>query len=172
MVVLIRRVWDWFHTHEGKKIFRYSMVSAISTVLSVAILVFVYGVLKWSEIPSTVFANSLATFPSYWLNRNWAWGKSGRSHFMKEVAPFWITSALGIAISILGAALARHVGTAEHFDHLDKTALVVGANIASFGVFWVLKLMLFNRLFHVQSLLEEIDERVDEEEQNQDAAVR
>ncbi len=172
MAVLLRRFWDWLHTHEGKKVFRYSMVSAISTVVSAVVLLFVFGVLKWGEIPATVFANSVATFPSYWLNRNWAWGKAGRSHLVKEVAPFWILSAIGIAISVVGAALARHIGNEHHLDHLEKTALVVGANIVSFGVFWVLKLKLFNRLFHVQPLLEEIDERVDEEEQNQDASVR
>ena len=57
-----------------------------------------------------VFANAVATFPSYWLNRNWAWGKSGRSHLMKEVVPFWVMSAFGIAFSIVGASVARHLG--------------------------------------------------------------
>ena len=53
--------------------------------------------------PSAIFANAVATFPSYWLNRRWAWGKSGRSHFMKEIVPFWAMSAAGIAFSIFFA---------------------------------------------------------------------
>jgi len=123
------------------------------------VLFIVYGVVHiWSEVPSTVFANVVATFPSYWLNRSWAWGKSGRSHFMREVVPFWVMSALGIAFSVVGATVARHLG-ANH-GHVEKTALVLIANLVSFGIFWVAKLMVFNRLFHVPDLRDEIDQHV------------
>jgi putative flippase GtrA len=103
----------------------------------------------------------VATFPSYWLNRNWAWGKSGRSHLVREVIPFWVMSGLGIAFSIVGATFARHVG--EGHSHLERTILVLAANIISFGIFWVAKLMVFNRLFHVPGLREEIEEHLEEE---------
>jgi putative flippase GtrA len=173
VIVLIRRVWDWLHTHEGQKLFRYTMVSAISTVVANVVLLVVYGVMRrWSEVPSAVFANAVATFPSYWLNRSWAWGKSGRSHLMKEVVPFWAMAAGGIAFAIFGAALARHVGISHHLHHVEQTALLVAANFASFGIFWVLKLMLFNRLFHAPSVLEEIDARVESEELSLDVFVR
>ena len=66
---------DWLHTHEGRKILRYSLVSAISTGVSLFVIALVYGVLHlWSEVPSTIFGNAVATCPSYWLNRKWAWG--------------------------------------------------------------------------------------------------
>jgi putative flippase GtrA len=161
----------WLNTPEGKKLFRYSMVSVISTAVSFTVLFLVYGVARlWTEVPSTIFANVVATFPSYWLNRSWAWGKSGRSHLTKEVIPFWAMAALGIAFSIVGATVARHLGT-DH-SHLVKTALVLAANVLSFGVFWVAKLMLFNRLFHVPSLLEEIDEHVEHESEVSDVQLR
>ncbi len=161
----LKSVNAWLHTHEGRKIFRYTMVSVISTACSLFVLAIVFGVLKlWTEIPSTVFANAVAAFPSYWLNRAWAWGKKGRSHFIKEVVPFWAVAAAGIAFSILGAALARHISSSHHLHHLGQTALVLFANIVSFGVFWVLKLVIFNKTFHVPTLLEEIDEHLDEEE--------
>ncbi len=103
----------WLHTHEGRKIFRYSMVSVISSCVSLFVIFIVYGVLRlWSEVPSTIFGNVVATFPSYWLNRKWAWGKHGRSHFFKEMVPFWTLAAIGIAFAIVGAALARHIGIA------------------------------------------------------------
>jgi len=169
----LQRVWEWLHTHEGKKVFRYSMVSVISTGVSFVVLFLVYGVLRlWSEVPSTVFANAVATIPSYWLNRSWAWGKSGRSHLVKEVIPFWIMASIGIAFSIVGASLARHVGTTHHLNHAELTAVVLLANVLSFGLFWVLKLKLFNRLFHVEPLIDEIDEHVEAEEQAKSAGVR
>ena len=163
MISRIRAFYDWLHTHEGRKLFRYTMVSVISTVVSLAVIALVYGVFKvWTEVPSTIFGNAVATFPSYWLNRQWAWGKSGRSHFWKEVAPFWFMSALGIAFSVIGASLARHVGHSHHLHHLEQTALVLGANVLSFAVFWVVKLLIFNRLFKVE--LEEFDEHLTAEE--------
>lgn len=170
---LLLRVWAWLHTHEGRKLFRYTMVSVISTAVSLFTLGIVFGVLRvWTEVPSTVFANVVAAFPSYWLNRKWAWGKGGRSHLVKEVLPFWVMSAASIAFSMVGAQVARDVGRDWHLAHLEQTVLVLGANVLSFGIFWVLKLMVFNRTFKVPTLLEEIDEHLEAEGSSESAAVR
>lgn len=164
MPELLERLLLWLNTKEGKKILRYSTVSVISTGVSFSVLFLVYGVGRlWTEVPSTVFANAVATFPSYWLNRTWAWGKTGRSHLIKEVAPFWAMAALGITFSIVGASFARHLGATHDLSHVVRTILVLVANLMSFGIFWLAKLALFNRLFHVPSLLEEIDEHIEEE---------
>jgi putative flippase GtrA len=158
---LVKVVWDWLHTREGRKIFRYTMTSVITTGVSLFVLGLVFGVLRlWSEVPSTLFANVTAAFPSYWLNRRWAWGKSGRSHVLKEVLPFWVMSLASIAFSMVGASLARYVGNHFRLDHFDETILVLTANVLSFGIFWVLKLMVFNRTFKVPTLLEEVDEHL------------
>jgi putative flippase GtrA len=165
----LRQLYDWLHTHEGRKIFRYTMVSVISTLVSLAVIGIVYGVLHtWTEVPSTIFGNAVATFPSYWLNRRWAWGKKGRSHFMKEVAPFWFMSALGIAFSIIGASVARHLGQTHHLHHLEQTVLVMAANVLSFAVFWVIKLLIFNKMFHVE--LDEFEEHLTAEEHQVEAS--
>jgi putative flippase GtrA len=161
---------DWLHTHEGRKIFRYSMVSVISTAVSLVVIAIVYGVFHvWSEVPSTVFGNIVAIFPSYWLNRKWAWGKHGRSHFWKEVVPFWTMAAAGIAFSIIWAALARHWAIKYQLNHLETTVLVMAANIMSFAVFWVLKLLVFNRLFHQE--LDEFDEHLTYEEEEEEGEL-
>lgn len=162
---LALRLWGWLHTPQGKKLFRYTMTSVISTAVSLIVLAIVFGVLRlWSEVPSTVFANVVAAFPSYWLNRTWAWGKTGRSHLVKEVLPFWVMSLTSIAFSIVGASAARFLGRTWHLQHVEQTILVLAANVVSFGVFWVLKLVVFNHTFRVPTLLEEIDERVHAEE--------
>jgi len=163
VVSRLHAFYAWLHTHQGRKIFRYTMVSVISTGVSALVIVLVYGAFHvWSEVPSTIFGNAVATFPSYWLNRKWAWGKHGRSHLIKEVLPFWFMAALGIAISIIGASLAGHVGTHFHLQHLEKTILVLFANFLSFAVFWVVKLLVFNHMFKV--VLDEFDEHLSAEE--------
>ena len=49
--------------------------------------------------------------------------------------------------------------------HLEPTALVLGANVLSFALFWVVKLLIFNRLFKVE--LEEFDEHLAAEESSE-----
>jgi putative flippase GtrA len=140
-------------------------VSVISTAVSFFTLFIVFGVLKlWSQVPSTIFANGVATLPSYYLNRNWAWGKSGRSHLTKEIIPFWTMASLGIVVSIFGAQLAHHLDVKYNMAHLEATAVVLAANVISFAIFWVLKLLLFNRLFHEKEL-DEFDAHLVSEEQ-------
>jgi putative flippase GtrA len=159
----LQAFYAWLHTHEGRKIFRYTMVSVISTAVSTIVIVLVYGAFHvWTEVPSTIFGNAVATFPSYWLNRKWAWGKHGRSHLVKEVLPFWSMAALGIAFSIIGAALAHDIGTHYKLAHIEQTLLVLVANFLSFAIFWVVKLLVFNRMFKV--VLDEFDEHLTIEE--------
>jgi putative flippase GtrA len=161
LIVRLEHVWQKRHTPEGKQMIRYTMVSVVSTAVSFGVLAIVFGALHlFNEIGSTVFANTVATVPSYFLNRQWVWGKSGRSHLMKEIVPFWVMSAVGIVVSIGGAAVARHIGIAHHLSHFDQTLVVLAANVISFGLFWVLKYMLYNRLFHVHPV-EELDELVE-----------
>lgn len=169
MADLVVRLWDWLHTREGKKIFRYTMTSVISTAVSLVVLALVFGVLRlWSEVPSTIFANVVAAFPSYWLNRKWAWGKSGRSHMVKEVLPFWTMSLTSIAFSMVGASAARALGTMWHLQHVEQTLLVLTANVVSFGIFWILKLIVFNHTFRVPALVDELGTQVRLEEDDED----
>ncbi len=161
LAVRVEHLWEKRDTPEARRLFKYSMVSVVSTAVSFGVLALVFGVLHlWGEIASTVFANVVATVPSYYLNRQWVWGKGGRSALTTEIVPFWAMSALGIVVSIGGAALARHIGIEHHLSHFAQTLVVLAANLLSFGIFWVLKFLVFNRLFHVHTL-EELDELVE-----------
>jgi putative flippase GtrA len=161
--VLTRTVhlWQKRRTPEAKQLFRYTMVSVISTIVSFVVLALIFGVLHLAgpEV-CTVIANVAAVVPNYYLNRRWVWGKAGRSHLTKEIVPFWAMSAIGIVVSIFGAAFAHHIGTVHHLTHRELTAVVLLANILSFAVFWVLKFIVFNRLFRVHPL-EDLDDLVE-----------
>jgi putative flippase GtrA len=155
MVATVMRLWRLYHTPTGKKMFRYTMVSVISTVVSFSVLFLVYGVFRlWTEVPSTIFANLVASVPAYYLNRNWSWGKSGRSHLLKEVVPFWTMSAAGLALSIFTASQAQHLSDVHHIHHFGRTVLVEGANTGAFAILWVVKFLVFNQLFKVHPVAE------------------
>jgi putative flippase GtrA len=144
----VNRLWGFCRTPQGLKIIKYTTVSVISALTSLVILTIVFGVLRlWGEVASTLFANIMAGFPSYYLNRRWVWKKSGRSHVWREVLPFWVMSISGILFALYTASLAHNFANTHHLQHLARTALVVGANIAAFGILWLLKFLVLNRLF-------------------------
>jgi putative flippase GtrA len=154
----------WSKTHQGKKMVRFAAVSVITTAVSFISIAVLYG---FKIIPgvmwSTLVGNLIATLPAYQLNRTWTWGKRGRSHFRKEIVPFWSMSFLGIGTSQLGAWWAKHEVHAHAWSHLTNTALVTGTNLASFALFWVLKMIVFNRIFHVDTMAA-MDEHLNAEE--------
>jgi putative flippase GtrA len=160
----LRQLRSWSKSHDGRKLIRYTTVSGTSTVVSFLSLSAFYG---FRIIPSVIWAtlagNLVASIPAYQLNRRWTWGKRGRSQIGREVVPFWTMTFLGISVSLVGALWARHEVRTHHWSHLVNTGLVSFTNLASFAIFWVLKLMLFNRIFRVD-VKEEIEEELEAEE--------
>ncbi len=135
-------------TPEGLKLLRYTAVSAISALTSLVLLTLIYGVFRlWDALTSVLVANVLAGIPSYLLNRQWVWGKGGRSHLWREVLPFWVVSLTGIGFSLVAASVARNIADTHHLAHLPRTVLVVGANVSVFALVWILKFLLLNRVF-------------------------
>jgi putative flippase GtrA len=160
----LHRLRAWSHSHQGRKIIRFTSVSAVSTAVSFTSIAVLYGFhIIHGVIWATVTGNLIATLPSYYLNRSWTWGKRGRSHFRNEIVPFWLMSFLGIGVSMIGATWARAEVHSHHWAHLINTGLVSFTNLFSFGLFWVLKMMVFNRIFHDHTLAE-IDEHLTSEE--------
>jgi len=154
----------WLRSHEGRKIIRFTLVSASSTTVSFAAIAFFYGLkIIPSVIWSTLAGNLVASVPAYQLNRRWTWGKRGRSKFRHEIVPFWTLTFLGIGMSELGALWARHEVRAHKWSHILNTGLVTFTNLASFAIFWMLKLIVFNRIFRINTI-EEIDEELSAEE--------
>ncbi len=144
----VARLWQLSRTPEGLKMIKFTMVSVISALTSLVVLTIVYGVLRlWTEVASVLFANLVAGVPSYILNRRWVWGKTGRSHLLKEILPFVVISVTGIGFSLFTAALAHNYADSHHLNHLVRTVLVLATNICSFGILWLFKFAILNRLF-------------------------
>lgn len=150
MSARIRTVIAWTKSHQGKKLSRYFLGSVVTTGVSFAWITIMYGL---HIIPGVIWAtlsgNLVAVVPSYYWNRRWAWGKRGKSHFRREIVPYWSMAFLGIAFSQLGAFWARHEVHTHHWSRLEATGVVSGTNVLCFAIFFLLKLMVFNRIFHV-----------------------
>jgi putative flippase GtrA len=162
----LREFTAWSKTHQGKKLIRFTLSSVITTGVSALTIFVVYNYHIISGIiAATLFGNVLAMIPSYYLSRAWAWGKRGRSHIRREVTPYLLMSFAGIAFSLLCAIWTKHLVHTHHWSHLTNTGVVEGVNILSFAIFWVLKVLLFNRIFHTDKL-RDIEVHLEEEEQS------
>ena len=160
----VQSIREWPHTHQGRKLIRFTLVSVATTGVSFLAISVLYGFKIFpSVIWATLVGNLIASIPAYQLNRRWTWGKRGRSHFAKEIVPFWSLTLLGIGVSQVGALWARHVVHTHDWSHLTNTALVAFTNVFSFAIFWVLKILVFNRIFGV-NVLQEMDEHLSDEE--------
>lgn len=149
MPSLARQLGFVLQSPSGKRMLRYTVVSAICVPVYFVALLLVYGVLRlWTEVPSTIFANVVAGVPAYFLYRSWVWGRSGRSHLMREVLPFCLVSLMGALLTVMAAAEAHRFGASHHLEHGLRTALLLGANFMAFGALWVVKFFAFHGLFH------------------------
>jgi putative flippase GtrA len=131
------------------KVVRYVTVSGISTVFSLALLYIFYRQVGLTVRWANIVATAIATVPSYYLNRTWAWGRSGKSHFRREVLPFWIIAIISLALSTIAVQFAAHEADAHAHSKTIQTILVEAANFITYGVMWVGKFLLFNKILFV-----------------------
>lgn len=141
----VARAKQFTKTPEFTKIWRYCAVSGVSTGLSLIGLFVFYRVFGLSPRKSNVIATCIATVPSYYLNRSWAWGKNGKSHFMKEVAPFWTIALVSLLISTAAVGLAASQSKGIHSVDIRGLVLVL-TNFVTYGFLWVGKFILFNKV--------------------------
>ncbi|MBW3669248.1 MAG: GtrA family protein [Actinobacteria bacterium] len=143
---LVERV----RTPGGRKALRYSLVSVVSVAVSQTSLFLFFAVGHWTAKSANIAACSIGGIPSYYLNRRWAWGKKGRSHFWKEIVPFWTLAFIGLALSTLAVDVAESWAHEIADSRLLQGMIVNAASFGAFGVLWVAKFFLFNKVIFVQ----------------------
>ncbi len=127
---------------------RYCGVSVVSVVVGQTTLLVGYTVLGFSAVVANLVAVVCGTTPAYFLNRSWAWGKTGRSSLATEVVPFFAMAFLGLLISTLAVAWVER--------RWDQAAAISAANFASFGVVWVARFFVLDAwLFRVETAVAE-----------------
>ncbi len=136
----------WARAPEGRKLVRYSMVSVVAVTVYELLLFITLGLLHWTATSANVFAVCVSAVPSYYLNRAWTWGKTGRSHLMKEIVPFWAMALLGLVFSTVVVDLAKGVSDNITSIHLVQTLIVMFAGLAAFGILWIVKFVVLNRV--------------------------
>jgi len=130
---------------------RCASVSIVTTVISFTVIIVARAVFGIVAALANVIATSIATVPSYSLNRRWTWGRTDRSNPWREVLPFWILAFCGLALSTLTVGLADTWAAHLHLSSSVHTAAILAGNLAGYGVLWILQFVLLDRvLFKVR----------------------
>jgi len=138
----------WYRTTEGRKKLRYAMVSVVAVQIG-TVGVLVFNLVGAPAGVAAVLGNSCATVPSYILNRYWAWGKNDKNRLFSEILPFWGLTLVGIGFSFIVGHEAGQVTRHHGITGAARLVILLAANIAGFGVLWVAKYIIFNKLLFV-----------------------
>lgn len=130
----------------GQKTIRYAAVSVVAILVSQITLYICYGIFKTGETPAQLTSFVTSMIPSYYLNRMWVWGKGGKSHFLKEVVPFWVIGIVQLMISLAFVPWAQNFVDDATTSHSLRTTGFLVNNLLIYGVMWVGKFMLFNKV--------------------------
>jgi putative flippase GtrA len=122
----------------GAKALRYCGVSAVNVLTGVSTMAFFHGVLHWSGVSSNLMAWSVSTAPAYLLSRAWVWQQSGSHRLSGEVVPFWVMALAGLLLSTFVVNLVD--------QRTDRTSLVLVALLAAYGVVWVAKYVILDKV--------------------------
>jgi len=151
-------IGTWYRTPDGRKKLRYAMVSVVAVPVGTAGVLF-FNLVGLSAGWSAVLGNSCGAVPSYLLNRYWVWGKNDKNRLFGEVLPFWMITLVGIGFSFVVAHEAGQVTRHHGITGAARLLILLLANIAGFGVLWVAKYIVFNKVLFV--VRHHPDERAD-----------
>ena len=134
-----------------QKISRCASVSVITTVISLSTLTIATAGLGMAAWVANVLAVSIATVPSYSLNRRWTWGLTGPSDFRRQVVPFWVLAFAGLLLSTLAVELTQVSGLdAAMPSPLLATGAVLAAHLSGFALLWIVQFIVLDRVLFAE----------------------
>jgi len=164
MASLVSRARAFRRTDHFGRLWKYASVSIISTAVTQVVLFTTYHFWQvGTAMECNVIATAVASVPAYYLNRNWTWGKTGRSDVWREVVPFWAISFLGLVLSTIAVGVAAHNADRIASGSLEKALIVNFANLFTYACIWTGRYFLFNRFLFGQRPDQLTSDSVDEQ---------
>jgi putative flippase GtrA len=124
---------------------RYSASSVIAGAISEFAFLACYW-LGTAPMVASVVAFAAGAVPNYVLNRRWAWRRKGRPDRTRELLPYVVIVVITAAAAALITTAADHWLRDRIDSHALQTVLVSAAFLGTYGVMFVLKFVLFDRL--------------------------
>jgi putative flippase GtrA len=83
---------------------------------------------------------------NYFVGRRITWGRKRRPHPIKETLPYLAVIASSGALSVIVATVVQHVIGPMGLTDFQRTAVLEAANIGSYGLSFIFKFTLLDRL--------------------------
>ena len=132
-----------FHSRPGlRKLVRYSTASIVGVISGQAALLICYVGFGMAAVPANLISCIAGGIPNYSINRAWTFDKRGKNSLTREVIPFWTMVIAGLILSTIAVAWAD-----KRFD--GNALAVAAANIGSFGILWIAKFFVLDRVLFV-----------------------
>lgn len=146
-MTLLHRAGRTLRSPAGVRATRYTAGSVVATVCSEVAFLLLYGVAHTGSTAATVLGWLAGAVPNYLLNRSWAWGRKGRPQLARELLPYAGIVAGTLAVASVTTHYAG-IGAAS-VTELDwlRVLLVGAAFLGTYGVLFVVRFMLLDRLF-------------------------
>jgi putative flippase GtrA len=139
----LRTLWDEF----GGKVLRYATGSVVAAVCSEIAFVALYGGWNTSPAVATGFGWLAGALPNYWLNRSWTWRRRGRPSLRGEVLPYVVIILVTLVVAALVTNAVDSWLNGFGVSHAVKVVLVAGAFLGVYGVMFLLRFFLLDKLF-------------------------
>ena len=140
-----------------RRLVKFAAVSVVAVVVNQSTLLITFGLLHWPARSANLTAFVMSTIPSFELNRRWTWRRAGRTHVRRELAPFWILAIVGLAASDQATRFAARASE-EVASRPIRTLVVMMASLATYGVLWLVKFALLDRLVWGQPPIADVAE--------------
>lgn len=127
----------------ARRVARYAGTSVASTVVSEALLLFLFGTHVAGAASAAVIATVAGGMLSYILSRYWVWPEADRGHAARQLVLYWTITVVGLLTSTWATAtVASHTtGTGA-----VRTGIVGAAYLATYVVLWAIKFGLYSNL--------------------------
>jgi putative flippase GtrA len=127
----------------GIRFGRFAVAAIAAFATTEIVLVICAGPLQLSATWSPLIAWFSGAVVSYVLSR-WAWKRKGRPNLLRETLPFWIVSAMVVAILLMATKFAYHSAAWMHLGHKERLLYVAAVwGVANLGTF-VLRFLFFH----------------------------
>lgn len=126
----------------AQRVFRYTAGSVVAVVASETAFAVCYAAGAGPTLASVV-AFVCGAAPNWALNRRWAWQRRGRLRIGREVVGYLAVSVVSLLAAIAVTSwTSRRVHTLIQ-DHAARVALVAAAYLATYGILFVAKFVLY-----------------------------
>lgn len=123
---------------------RYTIGSVAAMAASELTLLLVYGLHEGGTQLAASAGWAAGAVVNYFLNRNWAWGRRGRAHPLKELVPYWLTAVAGLLLSMAATSAAGDFAPRLSHDHTTDTLIIGAVYLVTYGFLFIAKFALFH----------------------------